>query len=155
MKCIDVNNRMLSYLDGELTEQDRSAFLYHVDGCPQCAAQLEKIRNIYIEIDRERQEFEPNPHLAGAVISRISGNSATNQNLRIRYGRTLVSVASVAALLIGFILGTSLHANLGSNQDLVDIQMEQLADLYYSGADENPYLLQIDEPDNTISHESH
>lgn len=41
MECFEVDNRMISYLDGSLPDQELQAFLKHLDKCEECRHEVE------------------------------------------------------------------------------------------------------------------
>jgi hypothetical protein len=51
MTCHDFKDLMMGYLDNELSDESRRRFEEHVDGCPECARELEEFKRLKIITD--------------------------------------------------------------------------------------------------------
>lgn len=72
----DVHNRMSDYLDGDLDLDKRAVFDAHLDGCAECRADAEELRQIP-NLLRNLPDVEPPPMLAADVMRRIRLGEAT------------------------------------------------------------------------------
>ena len=46
MSCDKFKNQMMGYIDRELSEQERTEFLEHVQGCAECSTELEHFQKM-------------------------------------------------------------------------------------------------------------
>jgi len=106
-----------AYLLGALTDAERSAFEDHLDGCPECRHELERLRPAAELLPRSVEQVEPPPSLKRSLMEVVereaqAGGTAEPQrrpSLGDRLRRLLVPVrplvaagALAAAVLIGF-----------------------------------------------------
>ena len=70
MNHSDIQSRMASYLDGELSLEKRALFDAHLDSCDACSAELMEMRET-IRLLRNLPSPEPPPDLVAHVMQRI------------------------------------------------------------------------------------
>ncbi|MEE2663206.1 MAG: anti-sigma factor [Myxococcota bacterium] len=104
----DVQNRMADYLEGDLALDKRAVFDAHLDGCAECRAEAEELREIP-NLLRKLPDVEPPPMLAADVMRRIRLGEAT-PTLGDRIRSLLSELASpgiaipTGAMLAAFVL---------------------------------------------------
>ena len=67
----EVRRRMGEYLQGDLSLAQRALFDAHLDGCPECAADLRALRET-VQLLRDLPTPEVPIHLADRVVARIA-----------------------------------------------------------------------------------
>jgi len=145
MNCKDYNKLFLSYLDGELHQDLVLDIKRHIEGCKSCATELEGLKKVYMIIEEEKSEFQPNPFLAAKVSAKIQNNNvhASQNSYSIRY-LTIASLAA-AGLVIGILIGTLYYSSSSTIQENSETAQvwDQLADDYMPEVDNNPYNVVI------------
>ena len=69
MRCHSVQQRLLAYVDGRLSDDEYAAVGGHLQGCPTCAAEIVSTRKLCELLDRGTPETPPG--LENAVMRRI------------------------------------------------------------------------------------
>jgi len=102
----DIQSRMASYLDGELSLDARALFDAHLDQCDACSRELAEMRGT-IRLLRSLPTPEPPPDLVSNVMSRIAEGEGQpdwigrvmDQLSRVFVPRIAIPVSAVAAAL--------------------------------------------------------
>jgi len=84
------------YLDGELNDVERAAFLEDVAGDPRVAELLEKEARLDMAIVHDAFTLEPPAHLRSAVLNAVAANAPTPSGIGLRSTARMV----VAGLLL-------------------------------------------------------
>ncbi len=109
MKCHQVIDRLSSWLDGELAEAERQAVDRHVETCPACRLELDRLRaDRQVLVSASRPE-EP-PFLAARVMAEIRSTRRAPARGLLR--RALVPVAAALLIAVGAGAGTLLGTGL-------------------------------------------
>jgi anti-sigma factor RsiW len=107
MDCKD-KKKISAYLDGELSEDERTVIGAHLEECAACRAEAEELTAVSNALD-VLEGLEPDPYFA-ARVKRLA--LLQKQNGRLK--RVLVPAAATAAaavfLLLGGFLGQVLYA---------------------------------------------
>jgi hypothetical protein len=102
----EVRDRLGDYLEGDLSLAQRALLDAHIDGCSDCAAQLESLRNT-VRLLRNLSEVDVPVSVADAVLQRLdAGEGQPTWWIRLRDGleahsrpRHLATVALAAVAL--------------------------------------------------------
>jgi outer membrane lipoprotein-sorting protein len=114
-RCIDIEPRLRSFLDGELTDSEAAEIRDHLDGCPSCRASLEAAKGVARLVGRLPGEIEPPPHFGADLQIRLAALRAPKP--RPRWSRRYsLAGATLAGSLLALILGAP--PRIGA-QDLV------------------------------------
>ncbi|NHB67256.1 anti-sigma factor family protein [Perlabentimonas gracilis] len=139
MKCKEANINLLSYLDGELNTEQQSRVEQHLASCEQCQVALENLKQIYIDIKGEKEQYQPNPYLATKVWNRLQTSNQSVKVPVIPMRRSAIATLAAAGIAFGIAIGTLFNASVadtnGNNQD----QWTQLADEYFPSDVFSPY----------------
>ena len=107
MNCEQVQSRLSTFLDDELSPSERSVIEDHLEHCTTCAGELKSLAAVLAFVDRWELEADPidiRPALRSAPASPVPSGAAKPQ---IR--PAIVQITSVfryaAALLLGITLG--------------------------------------------------
>jgi anti-sigma factor RsiW len=107
MNCTQVTDRLNAYFDGELPEEVAERVERHLEGCADCAAELEHIRELNSSLDLVSQ-YSGGEDFAERVrkTAEEQKRSATIIPFRL-FTAARVRVAAAAAILVvaGFTLG--------------------------------------------------
>jgi anti-sigma factor RsiW len=107
MDCLD-KKKISAYLDGELPEDDRTAFRDHLDGCAACRAEAEELAAVTDALD-VLGGLEPDPYFA-ARVKRIALTRKQNGLLKRAIVPAAATAAAALSLLLGGFLGQALYA---------------------------------------------
>ncbi len=110
MNCKTVSERIYSFIDGQLTEQEAQAFLAHIEECPSCAALLADAQNLDSLIAETIVPVEPPAGFADAVMARLPQTKIVT--FPTQKSKVFKWSAFVAAAAIAFSFGL---ANIFSN----------------------------------------
>jgi hypothetical protein len=101
-----------AYLLGALTDAERSAFERHLETCPECRHELERLRPAAELLPRSVDQVEPPPSLKRSLMEVVEREAAPQRSRRplgerlldkLRPVRPLVAAGALAvAALIGF-----------------------------------------------------
>jgi hypothetical protein len=101
-----------AYLLGALTDAERSAFERHLETCPECRHELERLRPAAELLPRSVDQVEPPPSLKRSLMEVVEREAASQRSRRplgerlldkLRPVRPLVAAGALAvAALIGF-----------------------------------------------------
>jgi anti-sigma factor RsiW len=101
-----------AYLLGALTDAERSAFERHLESCPECRHELERLRPAAELLPRSVEQVEPPPSLKRSLMEVVEREAAPQRASRplgerlldkLRPVRPLVAAGALAvAALIGF-----------------------------------------------------
>jgi len=115
MKCKQVREQLLAYLDGEVTDRQRSEIEVHLDGCPTCSAELEELHALRADLSTlvkaagEEIDFPPASevrvaaHLSARVDRARSGDLLNTLRDWLGRGSWMVSRALVVLLLAALV----------------------------------------------------
>ena len=115
-ECAAYRDDLAAFVDGELTGAERFRMSEHLDRCPACTVEAERVRNIGSLLRTAAGEVANTPPmsgLAGGVVTRVHAESA--QSWRAVLGRGLddwhwfiVGGGSVAATFVSMLFVTAL-----------------------------------------------
>jgi len=109
MKCHKVIDRLSAWLDGELNDAERAAVAGHIEVCPDCRRELDRL-----VADREllssASPAEEPPFLAARVLSEIRAGQRRPAHGLLR--RVLVPIAAALLIAVSIGAGTMLGAGL-------------------------------------------
>ena len=113
MKCEEVRERLLDFLDGEVAPVERAGIQAHLAACPACARELAEVRGVCQQVGNALQAVAtavaPPPgawaRLQGrlrASAPRLARGPALGAALLSRWGWRAALAAVALALLVGF-----------------------------------------------------
>jgi hypothetical protein len=105
--CRSMRELMGAYVLGSLEPDQRSALVAHLDGCPECRAEVAELATVARALplaDPLRSGERPLPpdHLEGALLDRIASERVEARRSRFRRASVtgLAAVALVAAIVV-------------------------------------------------------
>lgn len=139
MKCKKSNINLLSYLDGELDQEQQKRFEQHLTSCEQCQKALENLKQIYTGIEQEKEEYQPNPYLAVKVWDKLQTSNKSAKVPVIPLRRSTIVTIAAAGIAFGIAIGSLFSASLPNAQANAQDQWTQLADDYFPSDVFSPY----------------
>jgi hypothetical protein len=113
-RCREWRESLGAYALGRPPEEERAGLKAHLDGCPECRAELESLASVaslmpLADPDRFGMAPVPPPALADRVATAIGAERRVGRRRRIRLGLALsgATAAAVAAVLAIFVLSDS------------------------------------------------
>ena len=113
-RCREWRESLGAYALGQLPDEERVALEAHLEGCPDCRAELESLTSVarlmpLADADRFGAAPVPPPALANRVAAAIAAERRTGRRRRLRLGLALsgAAAAAVAATLAIFVLSDS------------------------------------------------
>jgi hypothetical protein len=106
MICRDIEQRLPSYLEGDLPADDKKIVADHLASCPGCSRALEGLKKTQ-EILRNLDEVEPPPFFEQRIVARIREDAAPKGFLRrflfpLRIRIPIQVAATVAVAFIAY-----------------------------------------------------
>lgn len=145
MKCRDFENMMLLYFDGQLSDEDCVCFENHIGSCGKCRSQYGRIAAVYSGVEAERGDFRHSQFLAQKLMYKVQ-NTQSVTLFTNKWGRyVLYPLTLVAALFVGFLLGSFyINVNRNSSTLVTQIAIERISEQYIDGDVNNPYIFQVE-----------
>jgi anti-sigma factor RsiW len=136
MKCQDVSNMLIAYLDGRIDSGDRREVAEHLAGCAACRTRAEEFRNLSAILD-EMPAIEPSFGFDTRMRQRVAAESRARRGFfaLIPQPRVALSVAMLAALTV-FIIKLPL-SNPGAPPSVATIQQQDFNAIKNLGVLEN------------------
>jgi anti-sigma factor RsiW len=118
MKCSQIRKMISPYVDNELAPDELKLFTSHIQGCPACKEELEKIRSIH-QLFACAERFEAPLGFATRVMAHVEETEEAGLFSRIRrlfairplFLRTLEVAFALVIMLIGVMSGNMLVAD--------------------------------------------
>jgi anti-sigma factor RsiW len=115
MKCSQIRKMISPYVDNELAPDELKLFTSHIQGCPACKEELEKIRSIH-QLFACAERFEAPLGFATRVMAHVEETEEAGLFSRIRrlfairplFLRTLEVAFALVIMLIGVVSGNLL-----------------------------------------------
>ncbi len=124
MKCEEVEDAMIDYLDNNLDNEDRLAIEKHIESCEHCLDELRDSQQLIRQMEKE-ELVKPNDslrinfyHMLHSEIKRNEGKNELNLQPALQpwYSRSQYRIAAGFALLIlGIFLGVFIHSGVRSS----------------------------------------
>lgn len=124
MNCKEVHHKIIQYLDGDMDEETRILFMFHLRSCSSCERLLNEIDATYI-LYNKRDNLKADPFMFSQITQEIENRRSTN-SISFNYLPILRPIAAAAVLVIGIYLGIGLgeqYVAEGNNIALTDIQL--------------------------------
>lgn len=110
-RCREWRESLGAHALGQLPEEERAALEAHLEGCPECRAELSSLAGVarllpLADLEHFGTAPAPPPSLADRVVATIRAESRKSRRRRLRLGLTLggVTAALAAAALAIFVL---------------------------------------------------
>jgi hypothetical protein len=115
-QCAAYRDDLAAFLDGELTGAERLRMAEHLERCPACAVEAERVQNIGSLLRTAAKETAgapPMSGLAGGVVTRVRAETAQSWRSVLRRGVDdwhwfIVGGGSVAATFVSMLFVTAL-----------------------------------------------
>ena len=105
MDCRLTCEQIGAYVDGELSPEQAAALEVHTQGCPQCRAELERVRALVAgleEAGQNDQGIEAPPALWSAIENRLGVDEQGGAHTRIlHFPRRVLAIAASLAFIVG------------------------------------------------------
>jgi hypothetical protein len=110
------------YLLGQLTAEEEHELEHHLEGCPRCRDELDRVRQTHTLL-RELASNEPPADLKSRTMAQARGGTTTRSGVRWKFW-----VPAAAALLLAAILGVGLLRTVtGDSPDGLPLSATALA----------------------------
>ncbi|MHC4597552.1 MAG: anti-sigma factor family protein [Planctomycetota bacterium] len=104
MTCESIRERLTALHDGELPQDEADAAARHVAGCPECAAELERLEETVSRLGA--WEIEPLPsRSAGETADRLLAETRAARVNGGEFPLRLWVAAGLAGAVLGFLVG--------------------------------------------------
>jgi len=107
MKCNTVKKKLILLLDNELSDRQMIKIQHHVDRCPDCSQQFEKLSQLW-EFTGDCEPIEPSPYLwpkLSAKITEYEKDRSFWSGFIAIIDRYAVPVTATLIFLIGIVTG--------------------------------------------------
>jgi hypothetical protein len=131
--CDKYLDMISSYVDGELSEEEKAELLAHVERCPSCRS----ILHAYETIAQETGELlsDPPAELKERVMAQIGETGGRQRkNRRFVFGRYTALAACLALILLVLPRLSNFGCSSSTTYDLAEIKNEQAAGDYFSSS---------------------
>ena len=106
MKCSELRRRLSAYSDGEAPAPVRAEIVRHLDECPVCRRELERLTDLRAELVRI-EDVEVRPYLAIRVKQRIADRK-TRRAAQGWLGRIAIPAGALAVVMLTALGGSYL-----------------------------------------------
>ncbi|MCF8233357.1 MAG: zf-HC2 domain-containing protein [Bacteroidales bacterium] len=122
MKCIDVENKLIFYLEGDLKTQDNIFIEKHLDHCGKCRKLFDALQATWSVMDDEKA-MTPDPFVYNRIMARLESSGMKKKKAGPIGIPRLVRVAAIVLLLVlagftGTLLGSKYVQNNLLPEDL-------------------------------------
>jgi len=118
MDCDEVGQLLDAYLDDELDETTRREVEKHLDGCPDCKMEADRIAGFSSLVRTTLPMYKAPPALKAKIRASLREVSEPEPHWLFRLRRPLIYAAAI--LLLGFLLATALRTFAPNrNQELI------------------------------------
>ncbi len=142
MKCKEIHSKMWSFLEGELHTAEQKAMEEHLEVCPDCRSDLERL-TVYFKLLEERKEMEINPYFFTRLQQALSDESIGPDPVIRRVPVLVRWVAMPLTLVVALFLGVTLitHSYWKKNLNATDnsLTMSPYEEFFLGDTDENFY----------------
>ncbi len=119
MICKKVQNRLSAYLDGELDARTSSQIALHLQECPNCHLEFERLQklNAFLEVE---ESLPADPYFLSRLRARLRYQDRKSPVVPKTWRwaeRALVPITVAFGLAFGIFLGTHLTEKLSLNAD--------------------------------------
>lgn len=115
MKCIEAQQLVKPYIEGQLSDKQLEHFLDHVEHCPECYEELEIYFSIYETIGSADKDQKEDYDFEGKLIQNIKNSRRYLQFRKAyRFFRFAVIILAELLLVCTIITGIELKRNEGS-----------------------------------------
>lgn len=112
MRCKEFENKIIDYLESELSDSDMNRMKKHLEECDNCNHLYTEIKKTYELLEQEKA-----PELQAGFFERVQSRK-TFQNATSGKMVTLnrfYAAAAAIAIMVGLALGITLSSNLSGN----------------------------------------
>lgn len=105
--CARLQSRLLAYLDGDLTDQERHSVQAHLDVCAMCQRELKSCQSSEQMLTQAQQMLSPAGDLRAGFYARLAAEDHSNRNKFGSKTKWLLAFPALAAcgLVIGLLDG--------------------------------------------------
>ena len=115
MKCKNIHNDLISYLEGSLAKDESDAVEKHLNSCDECRKFSDKLRVTLGYIDIEK-EVSVTPGFADKVLTKL--DSEVEEYSLIN--RLMPVLTAAAVVLFAVFVGNSLAKQFSGSRDMVE-----------------------------------
>ena len=115
-QCELIQGELAELALGILSGRSRSRVLAHVESCPRCTAELERLSYVADELVQLAPEVEPPLGFELRLAEKLRAAAPERQRRRL-WRSSVLSVAAAVIVLLGFGIGTLANLRGGNNQD--------------------------------------
>jgi anti-sigma factor RsiW len=116
-QCEVMQGELAELALGILSGRSRSRVLAHVESCPRCTAELERLSHVADELIQLAPEVEPPLGFELRLAEKLRAAAPERQRRRRFWHPGVLSVAAAVIVLLGFGIGTLANLRGGNNQN--------------------------------------
>jgi len=123
MDCEKYSNKILFYLDKELSKEEVMNFELHLSNCPQCKHLYEQLASVYKIISQENS-FKASPFFYNKLKIKIESDK--ERKIISIFTMALKPLAVAASIALGIIIGNGELSMLNSSDDEIDMVSQNI-----------------------------
>ncbi len=127
MTCKDIENKLIFYIEKNLSDDENKKIAQHLQHCQECQAKYNFLTKNFEFIELEKQ-INANPFVAAAIVSKID---TTQSHKKIQAIKILQPVAIAAMLILAVLLGKitgNLYNSVNSENITQTYQPDEITD---------------------------
>ena len=119
MKCKQIEKIFSGFVDGELDETSKRAFMQHLEGCENCSLAMEQYRKIDATVANAAADIVVPEKLDQRAMEIIRLQRCLETRRPFRYGWAAATVSLVLALLFGMMYLKQKDTNLEFSRRMI------------------------------------
>lgn len=119
MKCNNIHNDLISYLEGSLSREESNAIEKHLNTCDECMKFSDKLRVTLGYIDIEK-EVSVTPGFADMVLTKLDNEVDNEVEEFSLINRMMPALTAAAVVLFAVFVGNTLAKQFSGGGDMVE-----------------------------------
>ncbi|MNI18621.1 Anti-sigma-W factor RsiW [compost metagenome] len=111
-----VCDKLIDYLSGECTKEERKSFESHLTYCTSCRQELAELQNVWEALSLDMEQIEPPQDLKEQIMA--AAKAAPKPKKSLVYGNWLKPLIAVGAAVLIFFSGSLWHNSFTKDQPM-------------------------------------
>ena len=120
MKCAMIKKKLSAYLDGEISEEERTAIMEHLEQCEECRGELTSLSKV-VDILSGIEGIEVSPYFMTRLRQQIREQAKPEpflQRIRSMVLSAATAVAVAVSLFAGSQMGRTIYQSIAQTPEL-------------------------------------